>query len=506
MSSSNQEMPAVAVVGAGPVGLALCSLLLRQNVTVALLDRGQYGVVKPRATHLDDEAVRVMQAMGVAEELEPAFYSPSPFSLYDSDWNEVAHSTMSDKVGDQAWRYDYMFHQPTFETRMREIFAASSALTAYYGVDVTDVTQDADHATVHAHDLDAGSDFVVNARYVVGCDGAHSIVRRAMGADLEDLEGTQRWMVIDLLVDEGVSIDDQLHTYAAAPPGRTYTFVPTGVRRRRVEYRAFDEETNESLERDEMVWKLLEKWVTPETAAIERADVYQFNALIAEQWRNGRLFVAGDAAHQMPPKAGQGLCTGLRDAANLAWKLAFELQGKASAQLLDTYQSERLPHARIWIEISNGIARTIEAISEGRQPEISGEQSPESRPPIGPGLHRAPPPAGLLSYQPILTNGTRLDDRIGLNFAVIGRADVLKACDASTRSTWDEISAVVLDAAHAGYDKWLEERHQAAIVIRPDRYIFGVAETALELDGLATRLTVALGADTRHPVAATEAS
>lgn len=504
MSTSKREMADVAVVGAGPVGLAMSSLLTHHGVTVVLLDRGRHGVVKPRATHLDDEAVRVLQAMGVADELEPDFYVPSPFNLYDSDWTSVAHTTLSKEVGDQGWRYDYMFHQPTFEARIRDILGASPAVTAHYGVDVTGVTQNAEHATVGVRDLDRGIDFSVDARYVVGCDGAHSIVRESVGGGMEDLDGTQRWVVIDLLINEGVTgVDDELHTYATGGPDRTYTFVPTGERRRRVEYKALAHETDESLESDETVWKLVDKWVTPETAVVERADTYQFNALLAERWRNGRIFVAGDAAHEMPPKAGQGLCSGLRDAANLSWKLAFCLHGRAAPSLLDTYQSERSPHTRIWIQISNGIARAIEHIAAGGKPEIQGEQNPESRPPIGPGLHGgAPPPAGLLSFQPFLPDGTRLDDRVGPSFLIVARTDVLDACLAGTRDAWNQLGTVVLDAAGAGYESWLAERHVGAVVIRPDKYLFGTATTAAELDALTSRLEEALGAGTPEVVGA----
>ena len=497
MSTSHRETVDVAVVGAGPVGLALTTLLARQGLTVALLDRGRHGVVKPRATHLDDESVRVIQAMGVADELEPDFYVPSPFNLYDSDWNSLAHTTLRKEVGDQAWRYDYMFHQPTFEARIREVLDAAPAVTARYGVDVTGVTQDADQATVQGRDLDTGEDVTVTARYVVGCDGAHSVVRRALGTDMEDLHGTQRWVVIDLLINEGVTgVEDELHTYATSGPERTYTFVPTGERRRRIEYKALEHETDASLEAEETVWGLVEKWVTPQTAVIERADTYVFNALLAERWRDGRLLLAGDAAHQMPPKAGQGLCSGLRDVANLAWKLAFCVRGQASPSLLDTYQSERAPHARIWIQISNGIARAIEHVAAGGTPEIQGEQNPESRPPIGPGVHGdAPPPAGLLSFQPFLADGSRLDDRVGPSFSVIAVPDVLEAVDATTRAAWDELGAVVLAAGDAGYAAWLADRGIGAVVVRPDKYIYGVAGAAGDLDALTARLTASLAGE-----------
>ena len=503
MSGSNSELVDVAVVGAGPVGLALTGLLARQGLSVVLLDRGKHGVNKPRATHLDDETVRIMQAVGVADELEPDFYKPGSFHLYDTDWNMLAYTTLHGDVSDQGWSYDYMFHQPTFETRMREILEATAGVTARFGVDVTAVTQSSGSATVVATDLDAGQGFEVEARYVVGCDGASSVVRESMGAELEDLHGSQRWVVIDIILKDGAEVTDELHTYATTGPERTYTFVPTGDNRRRIEFKALEHETDESLEQEDNVWKLLEKWVTPETATIERADTYQFNALLAKPWREGRLFIAGDAAHQMAPKAGQGMCSGLRDAANLSWKLAFCVNGRASSSLLDTYESERSPHSRIWIQISEAIAKAIDHLSSGGKPEIQGEQKPAGRPPIGPGLHgEAPPPAGLLSIQPILEDGTKLDDRVGAAFAVIATQDLLDAADGSTRTIWDELGAVVLSSTEAGYDGFLKGFGASGVVIRPDKYIFGTTDSAAGLDALTENLRKALGTGTAQAVGA----
>jgi 3-(3-hydroxy-phenyl)propionate hydroxylase len=307
-------------------------------------------------------------------------------------------------------------------------------------------------------------------------------------------------VVIDIVLKDGADVTDELHTHATTAPGRTYTFVPTGENRRRIEFKALEEETDESLEQEDNVWKLLEKWVTPETATIERADTYQFNALLAKPWREGRLFIAGDAAHQKAPKAGQGMCSGLRDALNLSWKLAFCVNGRASSSLLDTYESERSPHSRIWIQISEGIAKAIDHLSAGGKPEIQGEQKPASRLPIGPGLHGdKPPPAGLLSVQPILDDGTKLDDRVGLAFAVIAAPEVLDACEASTRESWAELGAVVLSASDAGYEGYLKGFGASAIVIRPDKYIFGTADSAAGLVELTETLKKALGSERAVP-------
>jgi 3-(3-hydroxy-phenyl)propionate hydroxylase len=235
------------------------------------------------------------------------------------------------------------------------------------------------------------------------------------------------------------------------------------------------------LSQPEEVWALLEKWITPEAARIERSAVYTFHSVLAAGWRNGRLLIAGDAAHQTPPFMGQGMCAGIRDAANLAWKLADVITGAADEGLLDTYESERSPHVRIFIEEAVRLGRIIReterAVAAGGDAVARREQekftTPEPR--LGPGVHDASAHAGKIAAQPRLGDGRRLDDVAGYHAVLLvlpgffdGAAGNLRVVEADSEASQDYLSSLGAQA----------------VLIRPDRYIYGTARRMEELDTL----------------------
>lgn len=219
----------------------------------------------------------------------------------------------------------------------------------------------------------------------------------------------------------------------------------------------------EQLVKPEMLWHLVVKWVTPEQADIERAVIYTFRSLIAEDWRKGRLLLAGDAAHQTPPFLGQGMCAAIRDASNLAWKLEAVLRGRADDVLLDTYGSERSPHVHAFIELAVKLgdiiqttypqaARKRDARFKACQPEIF--QFPAPR--LGPGVWQGETtPVAQVFPQPLLADGRLLDAALGLNFAVIGDDDVLTSVSDETRERWQAHGLVTLPARDPEVQAWL---------------------------------------------------
>ena len=229
---------------------------------------------------------------------------------------------------------------------------------------------------------------------------------------------------------------------------------------------------------------LVSRWVRPEDVELERAVVYTFHSLLADRWRDRRVLLAGDAVHLQPPFQGQGLCSGIRDAGNLWWKLGLVLDGDADEALLDTYQSEREPHAKAWIVEATAVG----AIVQTTDPEVARERDARLlagdrgalrpiAPRIGPGLQpEAPPPAGTLSVQPRLPDGTLLDDAAGDRFVVAAEPELLDGLDAGA-------AYVLADPAPL-----LEAHGGRAVVVRPDRYLLGVAETRDELAALLERL------------------
>jgi 3-(3-hydroxy-phenyl)propionate hydroxylase len=248
------------------------------------------------------------------------------------------------------------------------------------------------------------------------------------------------------------------------------------------------------------LWRMVARWVRPEQARLERAAIYTFHSVIAEGWRQGRLLLAGDACHQTPPFLGQGMCAGLRDAANLAWKLEAVLKHGAPPALLDSYESERAPHVRALIELAvrlgNIIQTTDPALAAQRDAKFrTGQPEIFELPPqlLGAGAFDATPgtPAGRPFPQPVLDDGRLLDELLGRRSAVIGRAEALAAAAPATAERWRRAGAIVIDRPDSLLERWLQAHEAQAVILRPDRYIVGVARSGPELDRISQYLPVA---------------
>ena len=247
--------------------------------------------------------------------------------------------------------------------------------------------------------------------------------------------------------------------------------------------------------RPERVWPMLAHAIGPDDARIERAAVYTFHALVAAPWRRGRLFLAGDSAHQTPPFLGQGMCAGIRDAANLAWKLGWAADGAAGDPLLDTYETERGPHVREFIELAVRLGAVIQATdpdaAEARDAEFraSGPRMFDfPQPRLGPGAWvEGSPACGAVFPQQRLADGRRLDEAVGSRFAVLSALPpaALAALAARTRQTGggrrSRPDLAFVDAPGAEVEEWLAKRGAVAVIVRPDRYVFGVARDEAEL-------------------------
>jgi 3-(3-hydroxy-phenyl)propionate hydroxylase len=337
---------------------------------------------------------------------------------------------------------------------------------------------------------------VVEARYVVGCDGARSIVRKAMGTPMEDLGLHQPWLVLDVLLKRDVPLPD--HTVQYCDPARPMTYVNLLGARRRWEIMLMPGDDPATIARPENVWPMLAKFLRPEDAEVERMAVYTFHSVIAAGWRRGRLMLAGDSAHQTPPFLGQGMCAGIRDASNLAWKLDMVAAGTAPDALLDTYESERRPHVQAFIELAVKLGSVIQttdpAVAAERDrrfasgdPEIFTYPAPQ----LGPGLHDGGDAGGTIFPQPPLDDGRLLDEAVGSRFAVLGDAATIAGMGAAARARFARVGARVLDAPGAGVRAWLAERGVEAVVVRPDRYVMGVARSAADLERVAAALPLA---------------
>jgi 3-(3-hydroxy-phenyl)propionate hydroxylase len=432
MSSPDSPRYDVAIVGLGPTGATLANLCGMWGLRTVVFERSTAPYPQPRACHLDAEIARVFQHLGFEDDLHRLLTVSAGMEYVDAAGSRLFTFEGFEREPLLGWHEDYVFVQPEIDAMLR------AGLQQYAHVDV--------HVGVDAPELAALREL---ATFVVACDGASSPMREQLGIELLDLGYDERWLVVDVM----------LHDPAVPPlPGiiqqvcdrrRLATFVPSHDRHRRWEFRLADDELVPD------VWRLLAPWgVTKDTGDLVRAATYRFHALEAERWRDGDVFLAGDAAHQMPPFMGQGMCSGVRDAANLAWKLAEVLHERAPDSLLDTYETERRPHAAAVTALSIEAGRLLSRLAIDPTALPQPDRPDPARWSRLPGLDLGGGfPVGHQLPQP-----DRLDESLPDGWVWVASDDAFRAPD-------DRPVVVEPRATHG----------HRAVLVRPDRYIAALA-------------------------------
>ncbi|MEC3993766.1 bifunctional 3-(3-hydroxy-phenyl)propionate/3-hydroxycinnamic acid hydroxylase [Actinacidiphila sp. DG2A-62] len=499
----------VAVVGFGPVGQLLALQLGRAGHDVVVLERWPRPYDLPRAVHFDDETGRILQNAGVGDAVR-AVTDPVPdhYEWRNRHGDPLVRIDWSG-TGPSGWPVANFFSQPQLEAVLTEAVGAQPTVTVLRGHEVVDVSDTGEEVLVAALTPQGGTR-TLRARYVVGADGANSFVRERIGTGIRDLGFFYDWLIVDVIPREKTTWSPM--NWQLCDPARPTTLVSGGPGRRRWEFMLLPGETPREFDTADTAWRLLEPWGrTPDNTAIERHAVYTFQARWAEQWNAGRMLLAGDAAHQMPPFAGQGMCSGLRDAANLSWKLDLVLRGRADASVLDTYTSERMDHLQHAIAMSMELGRVIcvldeeEAAARDARMTAAGADPARALPPmpaprLGEGiLHQDPdgarmPGAGQLTPQHRVTHAGRtalLDDLTGHGFTLLADGHApLRALGAAEHELLRDLRATVVPLYHAAdssrpadgwtdtdgaYLPYLRAQRHAAALVRPDSYLFGAA-------------------------------
>lgn len=479
----------VAIVGYGPAGATLAHLLAQCGLKTLVLERESAAYHLPRAVHFDAEVMRVFQWIGIADAMEPMtalhpgmrFVSPEGKLLLD--WPRPQGE------GPQGWRANYRFHQPDLEKLLRDTLVERPEVSVRTRCEAFFVEDQGDQVEIRFEDMSRGKVERVAAKYVVGCDGARSLIRRYIESGMEDYGFHERWLVVDVILkNEKPELGD--HSIQYCVPDRPATYVRGPGKRRRWEITVQPGEDSAEISRPERVWELLSDWLTPEEADLERTAVYVFHSLVAEDWRKGRLLLAGDACHQTPPFMGQGMCAGTRDVANLYWKLALICQSKVAGEqaeaLLESYESERKPNAREYIQTAvrlGGLINTCgtEEALRAALPNSDGSARMESiAPPIGPGLGVGEK-SGRLFGQPRLSDGRRMDEVYPHQWVVITEADLADGIDLPE-------GVALVTTANSNAAEHLARLGARATVLRPDRHTLGSADTKSELDALIARI------------------
>src|SRR5262245_1134004 len=345
------------IVGAGPTGATLAALLGQRGHRVLVIERETNVYPLPRAVHMDHEVARVLQEIRVLDRLMPNMSGVTEYRFENAAGELLLHNVLRSGSSLSGFEPSYMFVQPELEHMLRERLRELDKVTTWYGQTCTGFAQHSDRVDVFVSNGNR-EPITVTCRYLVACDGASSTVRAQLGIGVEDLGFDEPWVVIDTKLTAPFGLPDHV-AYQFCNPARPTTCVPAGPARRRWEFMLLPGESRDTIATPDNVWRLLAPWGNESTLKLVRVAVYRFHALIAREWRCDRVLIAGDAAHQMPPFMGQGMCSGLRDAANLAWKLDLVLAGRTSDVLLDTYMAERAPHVRHVVDTSVAMGRIV---------------------------------------------------------------------------------------------------------------------------------------------------
>ena len=498
----------VAIIGFGPVGATLANFLGQSGLRVLVLEREATLYHLPRAVQFDDEVMRVFQGIGLADAIAAVTRVNPGMRFVDANGRLLLDWPRPLEVTSQGWHASYRFHQPDLETLLRDgvcrfdsiSVRARHQLRAIAPADAQGIS------TLTVDDLSADCEREFRARWVVGCDGANSLVRRLINTQWDDVGFCERWLVIDMLLTESKpSLGDHSIQYCDAEKACTYVR-GTGMRRR-WEMALPDTVSDADAVDPEFVWHRLARWLTPAEARIERSAVYTFRSVVARDWRRDNLLIAGDAAHLTPPFMGQGMCAGIRDVANLHWKLAAVLQGQASDTVLDSYTVERRAHVRAYIETAVRLGRLINtADSESALRDALPQQDGSARmttitPALGPGLgYGEHDMIGRLAPQLIGDDGRRFDDTSAGSHVLLMREnlrdqlrDPLRDTSQQSDAVWRQLEALgvyVVGESHSPSAAALLETLQvAAVLLRPDHYVLAVANDTVEFATLLETLT-----------------
>lgn len=473
----------VILVGYGPTSAILANFLGASGWKVGVFERSQTVYELPRAVHFDAEVMRIFQHIDLAEKIGALTEKVRGMDLRNAKGDLLARYSAPSTTGKYGWHEGYMFHQPELEHTLRQGVGRFANVHVQLGTEIESILID-ESGRGSVYGTGPTGPISATAKFVVGCCGARSTTARAIQTEVQDFGADRAWIVVDIRLLRDPGLPDVTVQYC--DPARPCTYVPSAGQLKRFELMLLPGESASDMIASEHIARLLGRWLQPSDYEVVRAAVYTFHATLANRWRNGPLFVCGDAAHQMPPFLGQGLGSGARDAANLAWKLDLVLRGVASDALLDTYQTERVPHVQALIEsdlwLSNIIQTTDPQIAQHRDQQMMATAGNSALappdPPLGMVLCDGSEASGRLFIQPKLASGQLHDEILGDGFALLG---AIRPSDWSRR-VLDALGTHIVPEPAGEVTAWLRELGATAVVVRPDRYVLAVVFDAQSLD------------------------
>ena len=459
----------VAIVGFGPTGGTLANLLALQGFSILIIEKEKSFYPLPRAVHFDDEIMRVFQTIGITDKFLKHTIINKGTKFVNSKNKVVLDWPRPRSITENGWYPSYRFHQPDLERKLRRRLKDFKKVSVMQNTKVNSLKEEKSSVKIFIENINNNKISEIRAKYIIGCDGARSTIRKQIKAKFQNLGFTQKWAVVDLILKKNKKeLPDRTIQYSNSK--RPATYCRNVGKRRRWEFAINNNESEKKVLSNSYIWNFLKPWLKPSEASLERKTIYTFQSAISKKWKKGRVFLAGDAAHLMPPFMGQGMCAGVRDASNLAWKIAYCLKNNHSEKLLNTYQSERYSNVIEYIKTTVKMGEFVNAVGTSNiTGEVSstqnGQKSMKSiKPKLGKGLGKINDKnRGKIFPQFKLKNGKSLDNKFFDKPLLIISSKYKKKLP-------KKINYINSNTAK-GLNEYMLNLKIDAFVVRPDRFI-----------------------------------
>ena len=466
----------VTIIGLGPTGATLANLIALNGFSVLILEREKSHYNLPRAVHFDDEVMRVFQTIGITKDFLKYTIINKGTKFVNSKGEIVLDWPRPRKITENGWYPSYRFNQPDLERQLRKKLKKYKKVKIKHNSNVYKIKNYNGHVKVFFNNTKFNTFHEVKSKYVVGCDGANSITRKQMNTKMNNLGFTQKWAVIDLILKKNKkNLPDRTIQYSN--PKQPATYCRNVGKRRRWEFAIKKQQSEKKIMSNTYIWNFLKPWLKKNEAYLERKTIYTFKSAISKQWVKGRIFIAGDAAHLMPPFMGQGMCAGIRDVSNLAWKIVKCLKNKHDEKLLKTYHSERNTNVKEYVETTMRMGEFVNAaesieITKNISSGSDGTKSMQSiKPMLGVGLgNNKDVNRGKIFPQLKLKNGKILDYKFSKSLILILASELRNKKKLSKLPSINENEAI-------GLTTLLKSYKAKALIVRPDRFILQSCKT-----------------------------
>ncbi len=466
----------VTIIGLGPTGGTLANLLAMNDFSVLVLERERSHYNLPRAVHFDDEIMRVFQTIGIAKDFLKHTIINKGTKFVNSKGKVVLDWPRPRKITENGWYPSYRFHQPDLERHLRKKLKKYKKVKIQNNSKVIKIKNYSDYVKVSFNNTKLDTFHEIKSKYLIGCDGANSITRKEMNTKMNNLGFTQKWAVIDLILKkEKKSLPDRTIQYSN--PKQPATYCRNVGKRRRWEFAIKKKQSEKKILSEKYIWNFLKPWLKKKEAFLERKTIYTFKSAISRNWIKRRIFVAGDAAHLMPPFMGQGMCAGIRDVSNLAWKISKCIKSKHNEKLLSSYQTERFTNVKEYVETTMRMGEFVNAaesieITDNISSGSDGIKSMQSiKPVLGKGLGNINDiNRGKIFPQLKLKNGKSLDAFFSCSPILILSNELKNKKKLSKLKT-------IIEYEVKGLSEVLKNFKSKAIIVRPDRFVLQSCRT-----------------------------